>query len=369
MRSLRPTASLLALLCGLSLASPLRPVQAQGEDQQGSVSLETARHLYDQGRYAQAREVLDRLIQGGQVNPEVLFWRGQVEPDADVALEEYYGEITRRYPSSEWADRARFAIGEYRYAAGYYITARQRFGEVAWRRGDDALGQAARYWRGMTFLYSDRSDSLRVALRIIKDVANSATAPDIRGKALLSAGEIHMRLGDPDSALTYGSRVLEAPYLEDFHPRAMGLQAQVLEARGRSEEARTLYQSLANSYPKAWEGRLARTWLTQQREEAVKARLDSLQAGGSPVFSGGRNTSGEWTIQAGAFSDMANASRVVMDLTRRGYRAWHETKRVEGNIFVVVLVGRFGTRTEAEAFGRQLKSAGHISDFTPVHKP
>jgi len=369
MRSHRPTYALLMLLCGLVLLSVTGQARAQEPEYRGPFTLEAARDLYDQGRYTRARQVLDRLIARGQVNPEVLYWRGQVEPDADIALERYYGEITRRYPSSEWADRARFAIGEYRYAAGYYITARQRFGEVAWRRGSDPLGQAARYWRGMTYLYSGQTDSLRTALRIIKETGRSATDPDVRGKALLSTGEIHLELDQPDSALTYASMVLEAPYLEDYHPRAMVLQARVLEMSGRPDEARGLYQSLVSRYPEAWEGRLARDWLAQQREAAVKARLDSLRAGGNPVFSGGGNTSGEWTIQVGAFSNMANASRLVMDLSRRGYQAWHETKRVEGNLFVVVLVGRFGTRTEAEAFGRQLESAGHITDFTPVHKP
>jgi TolA-binding protein len=253
------------------------------------------------------------------------------------------------------ADRAKYQIAQYRFDSGYYITARNLFSQVAWSQDDSPLGQAARYWRGMTWLHSaGEPDSLRTGLRLIKSVANSATDPDIIGKALLSTAELSLRLGQPDSAYAYAAAVLEKPYLEDHYPRAMGMEARACYALGDLEQARLIYQTLSARFPDTWDGREARRWLAQQREAIVQARLDSMRVIGAPGAAQGGSEGGRWSVQVGAYSNLGNATDQVMKLTREGYEAWHTTKRVEGRFYVVVLVGRFETRAEANAFGRSL---------------
>ncbi len=327
----------------------------------GSPSIAAARDLYQRSLYAEARTMLDALITAGGVDAEILFYRGLVEPDATVAVERFFIEVIRRWPGGEWSDRARFRIAQFRYDTGYYLAARDLFGQVAWHQGDTALGQDARYWRGMTYLYSiGRSDaapdSIRIGLRAVKAVAGSATVPAVKGQAIITSAELHLILGEPDSTLVWTARALEAPYLNDYHPRALLLQAQARDRLDEVDLARPLYQAVSTRYPDTLEGREARRWLTENRERLVQARLDTMAAAEARTL----ETTGQglWTIQVGAYSRLANASSVVVSLGSRGYHAWHTSKRVEGSVFVVVNVGRFATRAEATAFRQELITGG-----------
>jgi hypothetical protein len=38
-------------------------------------------------------------------------------------------------------------------------------------------------------------------------------------------------------------------------------------------------------------------------------------------------------------------------------------------VFVVVLVGGFGTRTEAQTYATTMKDRGHLTEFTITRKP
>jgi tetratricopeptide (TPR) repeat protein len=333
-------------------------------------SMDAARNLYDRGRFAEARDMLDALIQARNADAEVYYYRGLVEPDAERAAETWFGEVTRRWPGSEWGDRALFQIANYRYAMGYYITARDLFGDVARRRSGTPLGEEALYWRGMTWAYNaTAADSLRIGLQLIRQVVRSATSPTVLGKALLSAGELSLQVGQPDSALVYAGQVIEAPYLEDFHPRAMAVQAEAWEEKGDRDQARTLWNLIAARWGDTWEGKQAADWLAQLRETTVQARLDTLKATGASLFAPGGEGRGQWTVQVGAFSDVAAATRMVMALTQKDYQAWHTSKRVEGRLVVAVQVGRFETRAEAVAFGQEMVERGDITEFFPVRNP
>jgi TolA-binding protein len=357
----------------LLLALP-RPAAGQ-EPPAGQVvaappSREAARDLYDRGRFQEARAMLDALIQARVVEPEVYYYRGLVEPDADRAAEAWFGEVVRRWPGSEWADRATLQIGLWRYAQGLYITAREKFEQVARRRPAEPMGQEARYWQGMSWTHDPPvPDSLRTGLGFVRQVAETATAPDLLGRALLSAGEISLRLAEPDSALRYARIVVDAPYLEDFLPRAFALQAAACEAKGDMDQARSIWNLVGSRYGDTWEGHQAQLWLAQQREAAVQARIDTLRATGGALFAPGEAGKGQWTVQVGAFSDLAAATRMVVTLTQKGYPAWHTSKRVEGRLLVAVQVGRFETQAEAKAFGQSMKDKGDITEFFPVINP
>ncbi len=315
-----------------------------------------ARDLYERAQYDDARRMLNTLIQQGNITAEILYYRGLVEPDALIAVEVYYDRVYRRYPGTEMASRALFKIAQYWYDSAMYIKARGLFGDVAWSQGDSPLGQAARYWRGMTWLHtSTEPDSLRIGLSIIKRAARQSTDPETKGRALLSTAELSLRLGKPDSALTYAAAVIEAPYLEDQHPLALGIQARAYDALGDMDQARIVNQMLVRRFPDIRDGREARRWLAQQREVMVQARLDSMRAIGTTGMTQSGAEEGRWSVQVGAFSNLGNATDLVMRLTSEGYNAWHATKRVDSKFFIIVLIGRFETRAEANAYGRSLR--------------
>ncbi|MFC1545339.1 SPOR domain-containing protein [Gemmatimonadota bacterium] len=331
-----------------------------------------ARDLFERAHYAEARAMLDALISAGTSSAEIYYYRGLLEPDITTAIDRYFIQIITRYPRTDYADQARFRIAQWRYDSGLYIAARRNFSDVAWRQGESPLGQEARYWRGMTWIYSIGpnsidADSVRVGLRLIKRVANSSTEPNLHGMALISAAEISLQIGEPDSTLLYALEVLEAPYLEDHHPRALSLQAEAYDYLNDREQARTLHQIVQNRYPDTWEGRQARLWLLDDQERVVQARIDTMRATGAAMTGTGAMGEGNWTVRVGSFQEMKNATDTVLHLTSDGYAAWHKSELVNGVLYVKVYVGRFATRTEANAFGRNLvNESAWVTDFVPV---
>lgn len=358
------------LLLALSAAAPVSARQEPGY--QGSPSMTAARDLYERAHYNEARAMLDALMAAGTRNAEILYYRGLLEPDNTIAIDLYFARIISRYPSSGYADRARFRIAQWRYDSGYYRTARDLFSTIAWRQGDSPLGQEARYWRGMTWIYSlglaeTQPDSVRIGLRLIKRAAQDAADPDLRGMALISVAEISLQLAEPDSTLWYAQEVLEAPYLEDHHPRALSLQAEAYDALHDREQSRALHQIVANRYPYTWEGRQARRWLSEDQERAVQARIDTMRATGAAVTGPEGMGEGNWTVQVGSYREMKNATDTILHLTSEGYPAWHKSDLVRGTLYVRVYVGRFPTRAEANAYGNRLKAdSANVTDFIPV---
>ncbi len=358
------------LLMTLTVTTPVSGRQDPGY--QGSPSITAARDLYDRAHYNEARAMLDALIAAGTRSAEILYYRGLVEPDNSIAIDRYFIQVLNRYPSSGYADQARFRIAQWHYNSGLYIAARRNFSTVAWRQGDSPLGQEARYWRGMTWIYSlgassVDTDSVRVGLRRIKQVARNATNPDLLGMAHISIAEISLQLGEPDSTLWYAQEVLEAPYLEDHHPRALSLQAKAYDLQNNLEQSRALHQIVRNRYPDTWEGRQAREWLSEDQERTVQARIDTMRATGTPATGTEGMGEGNWTVQVGSYREMKNATDMVLRLTGEGYPAWHESGRVNRVLYIRVFVGRFPTRAEANAYGRTLRNASAwVPDFVLV---
>ncbi|MFC1529830.1 SPOR domain-containing protein [Gemmatimonadota bacterium] len=360
------------LLC---LTLPCSPALQARQDPvyQGTPSIAAARDLYERAHYDEARAMLDALISGGTRNAEIYWYRGLVEPDNTVAAERYFSRIINSYPRSAFADQARFRIARWYYDSGLYRTARDDFGAIGWRQGDSRLGQEARYWGGMTWIYSlsptipTEPDSVRTGLWQIKRVARNAVEPDLRGMAFNSIAEIYLALGQPDSTLVYAGQILEAPYLEDHHPRAFALQARAYDAMDDFTQAKGLYQIVLNRFADTWEGRQARRWLSEDQERAVQARIDTMRSTGVAVTAPSGIGEGNWTVQVGSYREMRNATETVLNLTGEKYPAWHKSELVNGVLHIRVYVGRFRTRTEARAFGnRMITESIHVTDFVPV---
>jgi hypothetical protein len=225
----------------------------------------------------------------------------------------------------------------------------------------------------MTWIYSINGnnaaepDSVRTGLWHIKQVARNATEPDLRGLVFTSIAEISLVLGQPDSALVYAGRVLEAPYLEDHHPRALTLQARAWAMLRDLAQAKTVYQTVLNRYADTWEGRQARRWLSEDQERAVQARIDTMRATGMTVTAPAGMGEGNWTVQVGSFREMRNATDMVLNLTGQRFPAWHKSELVRGVLHIRVYVGRFQTRTEANQFARRLRDESeHVTDYMIV---
>jgi Flp pilus assembly protein TadD len=80
------------------------------------------------------------------------------------------------------------------------------------------------------------------------------------------------------------------------------------------------------------------------------------------------DASGSYTIQVHSFRTQAKADRVVSYYRRRGYQAFSALQRgSEGEPrWRRIFIGRFATKTDAEAFGRQVSLRERLTDFLVV---
>ena len=81
------------------------------------------------------------------------------------------------------------------------------------------------------------------------------------------------------------------------------------------------------------------------------------------------STDYRFTIQAGAFSNSANAASLKDDFVSAGYFTEIKEKVVGGTVFQVVYVGKFSVRNDAEDFLHIINSKynlnGRIVEITP----
>jgi hypothetical protein len=68
-----------------------------------------------------------------------------------------------------------------------------------------------------------------------------------------------------------------------------------------------------------------------------------------------RQSTGVYTIQAGAFSNLENAQLLKTKITNRGYPAEITTKRIDHTTMYLVWIGNFQSEEQAEAFGELFK--------------
>ena len=84
----------------------------------------------------------------------------------------------------------------------------------------------------------------------------------------------------------------------------------------------------------------------------------------SPMNSTTELKEGRITIQIGSYNETAQAQERVASLQAAGHKAWVMAVEIpKRGTWYRVQSGRFGTRDEAERYGRQLRSEGVISSF------
>ena len=80
------------------------------------------------------------------------------------------------------------------------------------------------------------------------------------------------------------------------------------------------------------------------------------------------DASGSYTIQVHSFRTQAKVDRVVSHYRQRGYQAFSAPQRAseEEPRWRRIFIGRFATKTDAEAFGRQVSLRERLTDFLVV---
>lgn len=140
--------------------------------------------------------------------------------------------------------------------------------------------------------------------------------------------------------------------------------AQLSDLRGELRQAATRYSTLERDYPSSPLRRVATEWLLDHREEVEalgpepSPRRETttppiLQVEGPDAP---RQTGGPFSVQLGAFRNLAGARSLASALQGRGYEP--RLVRLPGNDLIRVRVGRLGDRGEASNLKEELERAG-----------
>jgi len=289
--------------------------------------------LFDAGKYAEAKVYFTDHLQSHPDCPEALYYLGRLESDG-AASQSYFRTLWSKHPRHGLADDALYAICQYHYAKGYYITAMKMYRDLVSSYPESGYVDDAAYWIGGCYLAIDQPDS---ALQIFQSFASEYADSDWRGPALLGVGDALFAQGKYQEAIQAYHRLAVSPVDSNFSSAALYRLGQCHERLGEESSAQEQYDRLIEKYPHSLEARLISG---RQEEKAVSAVTRREM----------------YTIQVGAFARKENAIRLHDRLARLGYEVSLAAKQGEGGKTLhVVRVGTYDSREAADKVARRIE--------------
>ena len=358
------TASLVLGVVAVAGVAFVRPAHAD---------LKQAQALQAAGRIEAAREAYEEVLTHGD-NREAMY---------QLALLSQSGHDYRRYLEQfleagghrdKRAAEVEVRLGRYHYTSGDYHAALDILESARERRTDAGTRVEVRFWLGQTLLALRERDDAR---RAFEAVINDRAGGPWKSRAIYSLGEILRVSGDPGAAArTFAQLRSDA----DLGAAAMLAEAQCREKGGDRREAAALYADLLKLRPASGEAAQARAWLAAQSATPLPPPATAATTGGSnggatgaPATATGagatattaarNDTSGPpvrraevWRVQVGAFSSIANAQKLAIELEQRGYPEVVAEKGEEPDGLYHVRFGRYGDRQAADKAGQDVSA-------------
>jgi tetratricopeptide (TPR) repeat protein len=169
---------------------------------------------------------------------------------------------------------------------------------------------------------------------------------------------------DGQQAVVIYQRIIEKYPNSKYADAAVYRVFSYFYALGLYEAAEKMREKLNTEYPDSPYRKLAEANKTPDFKT-------STQPGETPKISTPPTTRTDYrfTIQAGAFSNSANAINLKNDFERAGYITEMKEKNVGGTNFQIVYVGKFALRRDAEDFLHIINSKfnlnGRVIEITP----
>jgi tetratricopeptide (TPR) repeat protein len=137
-----------------------------------------------------------------------------------------------------------------------------------------------------------------------------------------------------------------------FAAQALWGLADLRQRQGRREEARRLFQRLADAYPASFEAQAAGGRL----EALAKAPAGRPVAPPPPLRR-------HWWVQVGAYSRQAKAQQLVHALKARRWKAMARPRTVDGQPYYFVTVGPYANKAKAQAAAQRLHAREKLESF------
>lgn len=295
--------------------------------------------LLQAGRRAEAGTLADRAyarVTSKNEKGEALLIRALSETDGDAsaALLKRYLVEHKGHPL-EW--RAEMELGLHGYALGTYAQASGHFARAVSLKPPKREAVKARYWLGLARL---GAGSFAQSRREFEAVKLDDGGTGLSDAASLGAADCLRQEGSYSSALAEYNRLAAKPGGTDWLPQALQGAGLCLEKLKREAEARQVYSRLVREFPSSFEATAARGKL----KTAAPAASQKTAAAG-------------YTIQAGAFSQEANARKLVTSLTQKGVTELSVVKEERGGrVLFIVYLGEFPTKEAAQQTSKELSA-------------
>lgn len=248
-----------------------------------------------------------------------------------------FREAVVQDPQGSWGRLARLELGRLEYALGNpeaALTHLEGVGDTLAAGRPEAL-----FWRAQA----------RMALKGLSRAQDDFEAflkefPDhpLADSAQLSVADCDALLKNHDAALKGYQRLYEAPD-SSVAPQALWQAGSLQLLLGHKDEARALYQRLADGYPDSFEAPRAHDRL---------AALPLSKTAPGPLAKAGKKQG--YTVQVGAFSRRVSAEQLYKTLKKRRYAVRIDKRVLGDDVFHVVQVGRFKTKAQADKILGQL---------------
>ena len=111
----------------------------------------------------------ERVRTAYQKNPNsalAAYYRALFEENADAATSSFQ-DVAKRFRSSEYAERALYRLGQYHFARGSYMRARQFFQELAANYPQSSWAAPGRYFAGKAAMISGETALAREELQVV----------------------------------------------------------------------------------------------------------------------------------------------------------------------------------------------------------
>jgi TolA-binding protein len=361
-----------------------------GEEENPAGDYADAIAAYEEGRFRDAKDLFSRYVRDYPDDPhasEALYHMAMCEPVASKSIS-LFDEYIERYPEGTRVEKAHLHIAEYHYALGEYLTARDRLRRYIDSHPAGRLRDRAMYCLARCYLaLNDFSTSLIYFRKVVNDFpASSLLEP-----AYLGIGDSQYKMTNfKDAEKTYRDALERFPE-GAYTSLALFKRGMCLERLGRTDGAVDLYRTLEEKYAGTTEYVEAkrRIELIAQAEEerrmaeaqgavapqeiavnggeaagTITADTDARTTGGD-TDAGSTGTSPEgdarvsgdtcFTVQVGAFTNVANATNLRAKLENRGYDSEVYPRQIGGRKLFSVWVGRCLSEQEALKMGGRLQ--------------
>jgi len=302
-------------------------------------SLEKAVELYRSGAFHQAREQFILLLENDPDDADILFYLGELEPNADRALA-YRQRFLSLYPQHQRADQVLYGIAQYHFAVGYYLTAAKDFESLLRDYADSGLRADALYWLASSKLAIGAADTAAVHFRRLIDRYPDST---LNAWGELGLIDVLYMKQDYSSAKVRCQTFLRIRSKNDLIPVILFRLFEVHEALGERSQAVEILNRLVRSYPGTYQGKQAQRQLTVWGGSEKEPTSES-QPG-----------DGDYTIQVGAFGKRSNALNLQSQLRSWGYEVEMIKRAGRHRTLYLIWVGRYQTRQDALPVAEKLE--------------